>query len=83
MKIVDITKDTLISAQKEGFTVLITKFNSDPLNPTWIVDKVEKDKIEANKKTLSESYQLCYSLNEAILTIDNRPFIGKLQLSHS
>jgi len=64
MKIVDITKDTLISAQKEGFTVLITKFNSDPLNPTWIVDKVEKDKIEA------------------ILTVDNRPFIGKLQLSH-
>jgi len=78
MKIVDITKDTLISAQKEGFTVLITKFNSDPLNPTWIVDKVE-----ASKKALSENYQLCYSLKEAILTIDNRPFIGKLQLSHS
>jgi len=82
MKIVDITKDTLISAQKEGFTVLITKFNSDPLNPTWIVDKVESNKIESSKKILGENYQLCYSIKEAITTIDSRPFIGKLQLSH-
>ncbi|MDQ1151070.1 MULTISPECIES: hypothetical protein [Sphingobacterium] len=82
MKIVDITKDTLISAQKEGFTVLITKFNSDPLNPTWIVDKVEKDKIESSKKILSENYQLCYSIKEAIMTVDSRPFIGKLQLNN-
>ncbi|WP_293880379.1 hypothetical protein [Sphingobacterium sp. UBA1498] len=82
MKIVDITKDTLISAQKEGFTVLITKFNSDPLNPTWIFDKVEKDKIESSKKILSENYQLCYSIKEAIMTVDSRPFIGKLQLNN-
>jgi len=82
MKTVDITKDTLISAQKEGFTVLITKFNSDPLNPTWIVDKVENSKIESSKKMLSENYQLCYSIKEAIMTIDSSPFIGKLQLSH-
>ncbi len=82
MKIVDITKETLITAQNQGYTVLITKFNSDPLNPTWVMDKIEKDKIESNKKRLSENYQLCYSIKEAINTIDSRPFIGKLQLSN-
>lgn len=82
MKIVEITKDTLISAQREGYTVLITKFNSDPLNPIWIFDKVEKEKIESSKERLSESYQLCYSIKEAINTIDSHAFIGKLQLSN-
>ncbi|MDF2476363.1 MAG: hypothetical protein K0Q53_1799 [Massilibacillus sp.] len=82
MKLVDITKDTLINAQNQGYTVLITKFNSDPLYPTWIVDNIEKDKIEFNKKKLNENYQLCYSIKEAINTIDSRPFIGKLQLSN-
>lgn len=82
MKIVDITKERLLNAQKDGYTVLITKFNSDPLYPTWIFEKIEKEKIESNKQKLNENYQLCYSIREAINTIDSRPFIGKLQLTN-
>jgi len=80
MKIVEITKERLMDAQKDGYTVLITKLNSDPLSPTWIFDKIENEKIERNKKELHENYQLCYSIKEAIRTIDNYPFIGRLQL---
>ena len=80
MKLVDITKERLKDAQNDGYTVLITKFNSDPLYPTWIFDKIADEKIESNKKILNENYQLCYSIREAINTIDKRPFIGKIQL---
>ncbi|MDM1296302.1 hypothetical protein HX021_18615 [Sphingobacterium sp. N143] len=80
MKIVEITKERLQDAQKDGYTVLITKLNSDPLSPIWVFDKIEQEKIERNKEMLHENYQLCYSIKEAINTIDNRPFIGKLQL---
>ncbi|MEH6307191.1 hypothetical protein RYH73_16205 [Olivibacter sp. CPCC 100613] len=81
MKLANITKEGLREAQNKGHTVLVTQYDSDPLEPIWIFEKVEEAQIPAYAEELHKTYQLCYAISEAVETIDAYPFIGKVYLS--
>ncbi|MFD1770407.1 hypothetical protein [Sphingobacterium suaedae] len=80
MDLARITKDRLKEAQRNGYTAIITTFNADPLKPTWIFEKIEKEDFPQVKRELEQTYQLCYSITEALETIDDYPFIGMVNL---
>lgn len=42
MELANITKARLVEAQNNGYTAIITKYNSNPLDPIWIFEKVKK-----------------------------------------
>ncbi|NQD70811.1 hypothetical protein HP439_08790 [Sphingobacterium shayense] len=82
MKFVEITKDKLISAKADGFNAIVTSLNSDPFNPTWFFEKVPVGKFQKFQDEIANHYQICYQISEAIETIDESPFIGKLKIEN-
>lgn len=80
MELANITKARLVEAQNNGYTAIITKYNSNPLDPVWIFEKVKKDQLFQFSEKLNETFQLCYPISEAIETVEEYPFIGKLKL---
>ncbi|AIM39079.1 hypothetical protein ACFX5U_20605 [Sphingobacterium sp. SG20118] len=80
MELANITKQRLVEAQKNGYTAIITKYNSNPLEPVWIFEKVKKEKLFQFSEELNDTFQLCYPISEAIETVDEYPFIGKVKL---
>lgn len=81
MGLENITKRTLLDAQNHGYTAIITKQNSNPLDPVWIFQKVKESELKHLSDKLNETYQLGYSISEAIKTIDEYAFIGKVSLT--
>ncbi|SJN47689.1 hypothetical protein [Sphingobacterium sp. JB170] len=82
MIFVEITKDKLISAKANGFNAIVTSLNSDPINPIWFFEKVPTGKFQKYQDEIANRYQICYPLSEAIETIDELPFIGKLKIEN-
>ncbi len=82
MKFVEITKDKLLSAKADGFNAIVTSLNSDPINPIWFFEKVPVGKFQKYQNDIAAQYQICYALSEAIATIDDSPFIGKLRIEN-
>lgn len=80
MELANITKERLVEAQKNGYTAIITKYNSNPLDPIWIFEKVKKEQFFQFSENLEVTYQLCYQISEAIDTVEEYPFIGKVTL---
>ncbi|GEM62230.1 hypothetical protein D3C87_1176540 [compost metagenome] len=80
MELANITKARLVEAQNNGYTAIITKYNSNPLDPIWIFEKVKKDQLFQFSEKLNETFQLCYPISEAIETVEEYPFIGKVKL---
>ncbi len=80
MGLENITKQRLLDAQNHGYTAIITKQDSSPLDPVWIFQKVKEDELKNLSKKLHATYQLGYSISEAIKTIDEYAFIGKVSL---
>lgn len=80
MELANITKQRLVEAQNNGYTAIITKYNSNPLNPIWMFEKVKKDQLFEFSEKLNDTFQLCYPIAEAIETVEEYPFIGKLIL---
>lgn len=80
MGLENITKQRLLDAQNHGYTAIITKQNSNPLDPIWIFQKVKETELKQLSKKLNDTYQLGYSISEAIKTIDEYAFIGKVSL---
>lgn len=80
MELANITKERLVEAQKNGYTAIITKYNSNPLDPIWIFEKVKKEQFFQFSEKLNDSYQLFYPIAEAIETVEEYPFIGKVTL---
>lgn len=80
MGLENITKRRLLDAQNHGYTAIITKQDSSPLDPIWIFQKVKESELKHLSKKLDATYQLGYSISEAIKTIDEYAFIGKVSL---
>ena len=82
MIFVEVTKDKLISAKASGYNAIVTSLNSDPFNPIWFFEKVPAGKFQKYQDEIANQYQICYSLSDAIETIDDSPFIGKLKIEN-
>jgi hypothetical protein len=80
MELANITKERLVAAQKNGYTAIVTKYNSNPLDPIWFFEKVKKDQFFQFSEKLNDTFQLCYAISEAIETVEEYPFIGKVTL---
>ncbi len=80
MELANITKQRLLDAQNKGYTAIITTYNSNPLDPIWTFEKVKREQLKKFSEDLTDTFQLCYSIAEAIKTIDEYDFIGKVKL---
>jgi len=83
MELVKVTKEVLEDAQSKGYTAIVTQHNSNPLEPIWIFEKVKEDKLSQFEEDLHSSFQVCYAIADALKTIDEHPFIGKVNLLSS
>lgn len=80
MELANITKQRLLDAQNKGYTAIITTYNSNPLDPIWTFEKVKRERLKQYSEELTDTFQLCYPISEAIKTIDEYAFIGKVKL---